>query len=293
MIAFKATKILHGASGITPLTLDFTIQDREFVALYGPSGAGKTTILRILAGLTHPETGFIQVDGDIWLDTSRGINLAPQKRKLGFVFQDYTLFENMTVRENLTYALQKNQNKNIIDELMDIMGLTELQHRKTIQLSGGQKQRIALARALVRKPRLLLLDEPLSALENEMRIKLQNHLIHVHRTYSLTTLLVSHDVAEVYKLADRVIILEHGKIKKEGNPNVAFSEKNVSGKFQFIGEVLKTEKQGVVLLISLLVGNNLVQVIGTEEEAGSLEAGDKVIVSSKAFNPILLKINPS
>ena len=293
MISLQASKMLHGASGFTALTLDLTIQDGEMVALYGPSGAGKTSTLRILAGLTQPETGFIQVDGEVWLDTSRGINLAPQKRKLGFVFQDHTLFQNMTVRGNLTYALEKGQDKTIVDELLKVMELTQLQHNPTGQLSGGQKQRVALARALVRKPKLLLLDEPLSALENEMRIKLQDHLIQVHHAYSLTTLLVSHDVAEVYKMANRVLVFEQGLIKKEGKPEVVFSEKNTSGKFQFVGEVLKAEKQGVIMLVSVLIGNNVVRVVATEEEAAALQVGDKVMVSSKAFNPLLLKINPS
>ena len=293
MIVLKANKTLHTSAGNITLALDIALEDGEFVALYGPSGAGKTTALRILAGLTHPETGFVQVGDETWLDTSRNINLPPHQRKLGFVFQDYTLFQNMNVRENLTYALQKGQSQSIVDELLEVMELSELQYRKTNQLSGGQKQRIALARALVRMPKLLLLDEPLSALENEMRIKLQNHLIHAHRAYSLTTLLVSHDVAEVYKMANRVIILENGQVKKQGKSNEVFSEHTISGKFQFIGEVLKIEKQGIVYLVSVLIGNNIVRVIGTEEEVIPFGLGDKVMVSSKAFNPILLKINPS
>ena len=291
MIVFKIQKKLQAASGEMLLDLDFIIKENEFVTLYGASGSGKTTTLRILSGLTTADKGTIAVDNTIWLDTDNKIQLPPQKRKIAYVFQDYALFPNMSVRENLSYALEKGQDKTIIEELLTLMELEQLQHQKPAQLSGGQKQRVALARALVQKPAILLLDEPLSAVDNEMRAKLQDYIIQAHRKYKLTTILVSHDIAEIYKMSDQVIVLENGKISKKGTPEQVFSSRLVSGKFQFVGEILKIEKENFVYIVSVLIGNNVVKIITMEEEIQDLEMGNKVLLASKAFNPILTKID--
>lgn len=291
MIVFKIQKKLQAASGEMLLDLDFIIKENEFVTLYGASGSGKTTTLRILSGLTTADKGTITVHNTSWLDTDNKIQLPPQKRKIAYVFQDYALFPNMSVRENLSYALEKGQDKTIIEELLTLMELEQLQHQKPAQLSGGQKQRVALARALVQKPQILLLDEPLSAVDNEMRAKLQDYIIQAHRKYKLTTILVSHDIAEIYKMSDQVIVLENGKISKEGTPEQVFSSRLVSGKFQFVGEILKIEKENFVYIVSVLIGNNVVKIIAMEEEIQDLEMGNKVLLASKAFNPILTKID--
>jgi molybdate transport system ATP-binding protein len=182
------------------LDLDLTIEKGQFVTLFGESGAGKTSTLRMLSGLLKPDSGTITVGNSTWFDSSRGIDLKPQQRKVGYVFQDYALFPNMTVLQNLEYALQKNQDNGKIRELLEFAELDELQHRSPETLSGGQKQRVALARALVQRPEILILDEPLSALDLKMRIKLQEYLLKVHKTYNLTTILVSHDIGEIVKL---------------------------------------------------------------------------------------------
>jgi len=291
MIQLKIQKKLQSASGEMLLDLDLEIKENEFVTLYGASGSGKTTTLRILSGLTTADKGTIAVDNTIWLDTDKKIQLPPQKRKIAYVFQDYALFPNMSVRENLSYALEKGQDKTIIEELLSLMELEQLQHQKPAQLSGGQKQRVALARALVQKPRILLLDEPLSAVDNEMRVKLQDYIIQAHRKYKLTTILVSHDISEIYKMSDQVIVLENGKISKQGTPEQVFSSRLVSGKFQFVGEILKIEKENFVYIVAVLVGNNVVKIIAMEEEIQDLEIGSKVLLASKAFNPILTKID--
>ena len=291
MIQLKIQKKLQSASGEMLLDLDFEIKENEFVTLYGASGSGKTTTLRILSGLTTADKGTIAVDNTIWLDTDKKIQLPPQKRKIAYVFQDYALFPNMSVKENLSYALEKGQDKTIIEELLSLMELEQLQHQKPAQLSGGQKQRVALARALVQKPRILLLDEPLSAVDNEMRVKLQDYIIQAHRKYKLTTILVSHDISEIYKMSDQVIVLENGKISKQGTPEQVFSSRLVSGKFQFVGEILKIEKENFVYIVAVLVGNNVVKIIAMEEEIQDLKIGSKVLLASKAFNPILTKID--
>ncbi len=218
MIEINITKKLHGAYGHLDLQVNTQIRQGEFVAIYGPSGAGKTSILRMLAGLTAPDHGQILVDDVAWFDHTNRVNMRPQERSIGMVFQNYSLFPNMTVRENLAYALQKGQATTLVDELLEATELTQLADRKPILLSGGQQQRVALARALVRKPRLLLLDEPLSAVDLEMQAKLQDYILLIHEHYQITTILVSHDLLEVVKMAQRVLVLEDGQIKKDGAP---------------------------------------------------------------------------
>ncbi len=171
------------------LDVEFTIQEGELVTLYGPSGAGKTTVLRMLCGLSTPDEGRISVRGQPWLDSAKKINLKPQHRDIGIVFQDYALFPNLTVKENLRYALKKDQPDAIVNELLEMMELTNLYDKKPELLSGGQRQRVALARAIVRKPRILLLDEPMSALDTALRVKIQDYILRVHEQFKLTTIL--------------------------------------------------------------------------------------------------------
>jgi molybdate transport system ATP-binding protein len=218
MIEINVNRKLSGANGELNLTLDTTIGQGEFVTIYGPSGAGKTSVLRMLAGLLKPDSGLIKVDGNIWFDSSKGIHRRPQLRNIGLVFQEYSLFPNMTVRGNLEFALQKGQSSGIVDDLLELTELANLAGKNPATLSGGQKQRVALARALVRKPNLLLLDEPLSALDSVMQSKLQDYLLHVHEQFRLTTILVSHDINEVMKMSKRVLILESGRVEKDGAP---------------------------------------------------------------------------
>ena len=218
MIEVKLTRKLFGANGEMDLSLDATIQQGELVTIYGPSGAGKTSVLRMLAGLLKPDSGIINFDGNVWFDSSKGIHRRPQLRNIGLVFQDYSLFPNMTVRGNLTFALQKGQSSGIVDDLLELTELRNLADKNPATLSGGQKQRVALARALVRRPNLLLLDEPLSALDSVMQSKLQDYLLQVHEQFKLTTILVSHDISEVMKMSRRVLILENGRVEKDGPP---------------------------------------------------------------------------
>ncbi|WP_299443734.1 ATP-binding cassette domain-containing protein [uncultured Aquimarina sp.] len=290
MIEADIHKTLSTANGKMLLDIQLSIEKGEFVTLYGSSGAGKTSTLRILAGLLSADEGKIAVDNTIWLDTVKKINYTPQQRKIGYVFQDYALFPNMTVRKNLEFALEKGQDKSIIEELITIVELKELENRKPKTLSGGQQQRVALARALVRKPKVLLLDEPLSALDITMRAKLQDYILKVHREYELTTILVSHDIGEIIKMSDKIYCLEDGKIDKEGNPISIFTNDKLSGKFQFTGEVIAIKQEEVVYIVTVLIGNNVVKIIAQESEIINLGIGDKVVVASKAFNPVLLKI---
>ncbi|MGA9294856.1 MAG: ATP-binding cassette domain-containing protein, partial [Ignavibacteriaceae bacterium] len=244
----------------------------------------------LIAGLIQPDKGRISVDEKEWLNTEKKLFLSPQKRNVGFVFQDYSLFPNMTVYENIKFALNGDKNINHVKEIIGMMELELLKDRFPSTLSGGQKQRASLARAIVRRPKILLLDEPLSALDNDMRLKLQDYILKVHRLFNLTTILVSHDISEIFKMSDRVVRLNKGKITNEGIAVDVFKEKYISGKFRFTGDVLKIESDDVVFIVSVLVGNNIIKVIATQEETVNLKTGDKVMIVSKAFNPLIIKI---
>jgi molybdate transport system ATP-binding protein len=286
VIDLAVTKTLQSASGRLDLDVQATIPAASFVALFGPSGAGKTTVLRMLAGLTEPDGGKIVVDGETWFDAERRINLPPQKRAIGFVFQDYALFPNLNVRENVAYAAKDAA---WVDELLELAGLSALQGRLPDTLSGGQKQRVALARAIARKPKLLLLDEPLSALDAAMRGQLQDHLLLLHQRFGLTTLLVSHDVGEVFKLAQRVLQLESGRILQSGTPAEVFLQKRLAGKLNLHAQVLAIRREEVVHIVSLLIGQDIVDVIASDDEVEGLRQGDAVSVSAKAFSPLIFR----
>ncbi|MEZ4968797.1 MAG: ATP-binding cassette domain-containing protein [Flavobacteriaceae bacterium] len=290
MIRINLKKTLKSPGGRMLLDLQLTIEKGQFVTLFGESGAGKTSTLRMLSGLLKPDSGTIEVGETTWFDSNKEIDLKPQHRKLGYVFQDYALFPNMSVRQNLEYALRKGQDKAIIGELLQFAELVELEQRKPETLSGGQKQRVALARALVQRPEILILDEPLSALDLKMRIRLQEYLLQVHKKYKLTTIMVSHDIGEIVKLSDNVFELQNGSVVKKGTAADFFGLNKTSAKFRFSGEVLQIEREEVLYIISVLIGNDIIKVVADPTEANNLEIGDQVLVASKAFNPIIQKI---
>ena len=290
MINLRFNKILKANGGDMHLNIDCEIKKGEFVTVYGPSGAGKTTLLRIIAGLIQPESGVIEVEGKTWFDANKSINLKPQLRSTGLVFQDYALFPNMTVRENINYAFSAHSDDDIFERVSELMELNDLLDRKPNTLSGGQQQRVALARSIISLPEILMLDEPMSALDIDMRLKIQDYLLSAHKKFNLTTILVSHDVGEIFKLSNKVFMLKNGRIVKQGLPADIFVSKNNSGKFQFVGEVLDIAQEDVIYILTILIANNLVRVVADESIANGLNIGDKVMVSSKAFNPIIQKL---
>ena len=202
------------------LDVEFNINRGELVGVFGESGSGKSTLLRVIAGLEEA-SGVVRVDNQPWLNKKN--SLPPQKRSIGFVMQDFALFENMSVLKNLLYV---NKDYKFAKKLLEMVNLWELKDRYPNQLSGGQKQRVALARAIIKKPKILLLDEPLSALHPSMRYSLQEEILKVHKEFNLTTILVSHDLSEIAKMAKRVINIKDGKItaiKELNNKNEASS----------------------------------------------------------------------
>ena len=281
MIKIDINKQLHGSNGIMDLNIKLNIKQGEFLALTGFSGSGKTTLLRIFAGLEEA-SGTIKIDNSIWLDEK--ICLAPQKREIGFVFQDYALFPNFSVLNNLLYV---NKDIELANHLLDITELSELKNRLPQTLSGGQKQRVSLCRALMNKPKLLLMDEPLSALDLEMRTKLQSEILALHKEFNITTIMVSHEPSEIYRLATRVVVLNYGKVINDGLPKDILLKTSGSQKFSFEGELLDIVKVDVIHVAIISIGQQLVEIVISEEEAKDLKIGQSVSVSTKAFNPIV------
>ncbi|WP_210081839.1 ABC transporter ATP-binding protein [Pantoea endophytica] len=203
--------------------IDFSAEEGEFVTLLGPSGCGKSTLLRCIAGLTEVDSGNVLLQGqDI-------VPLPPQKRTIGMVFQSYALFPNMTVEKNVAFGLkmQKLASGEIQKRVMEVLALVELTdfaRRYPHQLSGGQCQRVALARSLVTRPRLLLLDEPLSALDARIRRHLREQIRNIQRELKLTTLFVTHDQEEALTMSDRIVLMNRGKIVQNGNAEMLYTQ---------------------------------------------------------------------
>lgn len=281
MISLNIKKELHGSNGVMNLDINLSLQNREFVALSGVSGSGKTTLLRVLAGLEEA-SGEIIVDGEIWLNEK--IKKPIQKRDIGFVFQDYALFENLSVIDNLLYV---KKDKDLAKQLLSLTDLYELKNRYPNSLSGGQKQRVSLCRALMKRPKILLMDEPLSALDPHMRLKLQDEILTLHKEFKTTTIMVSHDPSEMYKLASRVLVLKDGKIIDDGLPKDILLKTQGSQKFSFEGELLDIIKVDVINIAIVAIGQQIVEVVLSNDETEKLQIGQKVNVSTKAFTPII------
>jgi len=277
MINIDISKKLQSSIGNMELNIKLNIKKYDFIALSGVSGSGKSTLLRILAGLEKCN-GKIEVDGEIWIDEN--FTLPPQKRHIGFVFQDYALFENMSVIENLLYVTKDNV---LASRLLNITNLESLKHRLPNTLSGGQKQRVSLCRAMMSRPKLLLMDEPLSALDPKMRVKLQNEILILHREFKTTTIMVSHDPSEIYRLSNRVLVLEYGKIIDDGLAKDIFLKRSGSQKFSFIGELLNIIKVDVIYIAVIAIDTQIVEVAISKNEATILRVGQKLRVGTKAF----------
>jgi len=280
MINIDIKKELHGSNGDFELDVNLEIKEGEFLALIGKSGSGKTTLLRILAGL-EKSSGVISVNNQIWQDDNNFLKV--QNRNIGFVFQDFALFENMSVEQNLLYV---NKDKDLANKLLEITELSKLKNRMPNSLSGGQKQRVSLCRSLMNKPKILLMDEPLSALDSNMRNKLQNEILALHKEFNLTTIMVSHDLNETYRLANYIVELNEGKIISKGTKKEILLENNSSKNFLLEGEILDIIKKEDKFIAILSVGNKLVEVFIDEEKSEILNVGDKLNIDTRSFSLI-------
>lgn len=228
--------------------LNLTIEEGLFTVLVGPSGCGKTTLLRMIAGIEEITAGRIFIDGQ---DVTR---VPPGKRQIAMVFQNYAIYPTMSVRENINFGLKNNkvpkeQRKQLIDEVSEIVGLTELLDRKPSQLSGGQRQRVALARAMVKKPRIFLMDEPLSNLDAKLRAQMRIELKELHKRLGSTFVYVTHDQVEAMSMADNIVLMENGVIRQEAPPETMYDDPQHIFTAQFIGtppmNIVKTQDEGL------------------------------------------------
>jgi sulfate transport system ATP-binding protein len=242
--------------------ISLEIAPGKLTALLGPSGSGKSTLLRVIAGLEVPDSGRVIIeDADV-------TNVPPQRRDIGFVFQHYAAFKHMTVRDNVAFGLKVRKKPKAeitakVDELLGIVGLAGYQERYPSQLSGGQRQRMALARALAIEPKVLLLDEPFGALDAKVRAELRAWLRRLHEEVDVTTVLVTHDQEEAMELADRVVVLNDGRIQQVGAPREVYDNPANEFVMGFLGPVAR-------------LGGGLVRphdlVLKPDPEAGAIEA---------------------
>ena len=225
----------YGANKVLD-NININLEEGRFLCLLGPSGSGKSTIL-------HSIGGFIDFSGQIILDGEDISNLEPNDRKVSTVFQSLGLFSHMTVLNNVMYGLKFNQKslsktekKDLAYKTIEMVGLKGYENRKPTELSGGERQRVALARSLVVKPKLLLMDEPFSALDQNLREKMQLEIRKIHKDFGLTTIFVTHDQAEAFKMADEIIVLSQGKIIDQGSPQRIYNKPANKESLDFIGQ---------------------------------------------------------
>jgi iron(III) transport system ATP-binding protein len=246
------TKKFTDAAAVNDLHLD--IGDGEFVSLLGPSGCGKTTTLRLLAGFLQPDAGEIRVDGNTI--SSASLLVPPERRNMSMIFQSYAVWPHMTVAQNVAYGLKfKKLSKQEVDakvtKLLGVVHLAELKDRYSAELSGGQQQRVALARALVVEPQILLMDEPLSNLDANLREEMRFEIRRLHEEFKITTIYVTHDQAEAMATSDRIAVLDRGRLVQVGRPAEIFDRPKTRFVAEFVGKanILSGRVDGDGLLV--------------------------------------------
>jgi molybdate transport system ATP-binding protein len=255
--------------------LDLALDIPDHLALAGPSGAGKTTILQVIAGLFRPEHGVVRCGEQTWLDTANGIDLAPERRRVGYVFQDYALFGHLSAWRNVAYAIERGDKRRRAHDLLERFGLSARADAKPAQLSGGERQRVALARSVAREPHVLLLDEPLSALDSRTRASAARELIAVLQEARVPALIVTHDFAEAALLGDRVGVLDHGRLVQIGAP----AELSARPASAFVADFT-----GAVVLTGVARAGNPTQV--------TLDGGGTIYSTDPGEGPVAASLYP-
>ncbi len=223
--------------------VDLEIEQGEFVAILGPSGCGKTTLLRLLAGFLKPTAGEIEMEGAIVANREKVVE--PNQRNIGMVFQSYALWPHMTVKKQVLFPMQHSnysryktaeEREKRADEMLELVGMSKMANRYPSELSGGQKQRVAIARALANEPSLLLMDEPLSNLDAELKIEMRREIRRLHKETGATILYVTHDQAEALGMADKIVVMSQGEIQQIGTPTEIFAQPANSFVARFVGQ---------------------------------------------------------
>jgi molybdate transport system ATP-binding protein len=231
-----SVKLLKKVKGFT-LDVEWEIGN-EVAVLFGSSGAGKSMTLQLIAGLMEPDAGFIRSNGNIFFDKSSGIDISPQQRSLGYVFQDRILFPHMTVRENIAYGLKRKsreQRDTRVSDMIRLFRLEGLENMPPSQISGGQKQRVALARALIERPKALLLDEPFTALDSSLRFEMRKLLQEVRHQFDIPVVLVTHDFEDAYLLGNHIMIYIEGRVEQAGERDDIFQKPRSKRVAQVLG----------------------------------------------------------
>ncbi len=243
--------------------LNMVIEDRDFVSLLGPSGCGKTTTLRMIAGLETPTEGIIKIGDKVVFDSEKGVNLSPDKRDVGFIFQNYALWPHMTVYENIAFGLEsmkwdKKEIDKRVKEMLALMKIEEFEKRYPSEISGGQQQRVAIARTLAIKPQVLLMDEPLSNLDAKLRLEMRTELKRLHADTDSTFVYVTHDQLEAMTLSTKICLMKEGTIQQYAPPLKVYNEPNNLYVADFVGNPSmnfvngRIEKSGDKYEVSLL-----------------------------------------
>ena len=276
--------------------VSFAVPAGEIVVLLGPSGCGKTTTLRCVAGLETPSSGSISIAGRIVSSPAQGISVPPRARDIGMVFQSYAVWPHMTVRQNVAYPLKHRKSARansvrMVDEVLETVGLADYAERPVVSLSGGQMQRVALARSLVYRPQLLLLDEPLSNLDAKLRIRLRDDLRRILKAAGMTALYVTHDQSEAVVLGDRIGVMREGKLLQMGAPDEIYNRPadlfvaNFTGATNELAGTL-IERNGAFGVIDIGHGRKLEATL-----LHSVKAGDKVRIALRPENVALGRSN--
>ena len=265
-VTLKTIKKAYDKTNVVIDGVDLEIKDKEFLVLVGASGCGKSTILRMIAGLEDI------TDGEIFIGEKKVNKIPPKDRDIAFVFQSYALYPHMTVRENIAFGLKMRKaseeviNKKV-NEAAQILNLTEYLDRKPKQLSGGQRQRVALGRAIVREPKVFLMDEPLSNLDAKLRVQMRSEIKKLHEKLQTTFIYVTHDQTEALTMGDRIVVLDKGIIQQVGTPDEIYKNPQNTFVAGFVGSPQMNFLEGTIINDTLVVGDIPIQLSEKQKEA--------------------------
>ena len=276
-VAVEISKLYKQFNGTVAAVsdLNLTTYAGEILALLGPSGCGKTTALRLVAGFEHPDSGLIKINDEIM--AAEGVFFPPEKRGVGMVFQEYALFPHLTVSENISFGLHKHTEKDkktSVTTMLELVGLPEMGNRYPHELSGGQRQRIALARAMAPKPFLLLLDEPFSNLDADLRVQMREDVRVILKGLNTTAIFVTHDQEEALFMGDRVAVLNHGQVEQIGTPEEIFHAPETRFVAEFLG--------GSDFLPGTISSTGIETEVGLIEQPVNLPVGTQVEIVVRA-----------